>query len=281
MHVERHESALGFTELAEALPDPRLRPFVATYQGFSERTPRPLRRRELPTGVVPIIVSFGLPWDLTLTPDGETQRRTSFVAGLTDSYAISEHAGAADCMQFDLTPLGAQMFLGLPPGELTGHVIEFDDLMGPDGRRLVERLAEAPGWAPRFALLEQAIVARLADAATPSREVAWAWRRLVETDGAVPVGDLARELGWSHKRLIARFREQVGLTPKRYARLLRFGLVVDVLRSRDEVDWADVALSCGYYDQAHFNRDFRAFAGTTPTDALAERLPGSTGFLGD
>ena len=281
MRVERHESALGFTELAEAGPDPRLRPFVASYMGFTERTPRPLRRRELPTGVVPIIVSFGLPWELTLGPGGAPQTRTSFVAGLTDSYATSEHAGAADCMQFDLTPLGAQMFLGLPPGELTGHVIEFADVIGPDGARLVQRLAEAPGWAPRFALLEQAIVRRLADARAPSREVAWAWWRLVDTDGAAPVGDLARELGWSHKRLITRFREQIGLPPKRYARLLRFGLVVDELRFRDEVDLAELALRCGYYDQAHFNRDFRAFAGTTPTDALAERLPGSTGFAGD
>ena len=84
---------------------------------------------------------------------------------------------------------------------------------------------------------------------------------------------LAEELGWSHRRLIARFREQVGLPPKIMGRILRFDRVTQLLLDVEGPRLAEVAYECGYYDQAHLNRDFRDFAGTTPGDYLARRLP--------
>lgn len=95
------------------------------------------------------------------------------------------------------------------------------------------------------------------------------------------VGDLADELGWSRRHLVARFREQVGLPPKVLARVLRFQRSLR-LRGADgrPRPWAEVALACGYYDQAHLNRDFRQFAGCTPTELLAARLPGGAGIAG-
>ena len=98
-------------------------------------------------------------------------------------------------------------------------------------------------------------------------ELEWAWERLLESDGAAPIGALAAELGWSRRHFAVRFRDELGMPPKALARLLRFERAVKRLRAGDEL--ADLALDAGYYDQAHFNRDFRAFAGTTPTEYLA------------
>jgi AraC-like DNA-binding protein len=96
----------------------------------------------------------------------------------------------------------------------------------------------------------------------------------------VAVGDLATDLGWSRKRLIGRFREHVGVAPKLYGRLLRFQAAVETLRSAtDDLAFAELALACGYYDQSHLYRDFRAFAGATPTEFVAGRLPGQSGFV--
>jgi methylphosphotriester-DNA--protein-cysteine methyltransferase len=78
----------------------------------------------------------------------------------------------------------------------------------------------------------------------------------------------------------AAFRDQVGLPPKLLARILRFDRVVARLRTQDPERWADVAYDAGYYDQAHFNRDFRELAGTTPSAFLASRLPDGGGFAG-
>jgi AraC-like DNA-binding protein len=268
--------------MAWAAPPPALRPYVHRYVGFVERTPEPLRRRELPSGDVHLIITFGPHWDLPDpdAPDERAERHTSFVAGLSDRHAYSEHQGFAEGMEVQFTPLGARAFLGVPGCELAHVVAPLDAVVGRSADALVGRLVEAPAWRERFALLDAAITARVAEMAPPPREVVWAWRRLAETSGALPVGALADELGWSRKRLIGRFREHVGVTPKLYARLLRFQAAVDVLRAdgAEQLSLASVALDCGYYDQAHLNRDFRAFADTSPTDFLASRLPEKAGF---
>jgi AraC-like DNA-binding protein len=80
-------------------------------------------------------------------------------------------------------------------------------------------------------------------------------------------------IGMSAKRFIERFKAQVGVTPKRYCRIRRFQQAVGRAHRGDRVDWAQVALDCGYFDQAHFIHDFRSFSGLTPTDYQAARTP--------
>lgn len=243
-------------------PHPALRRHIRTLTGWYERTDGPLRRRELPGGRVVLVVSFGPRLDV----DGRTY--TSFAAGLHDAPAITEHDGYGYGIQSYMTPLGARRFFGLPMGEITGQVVELEDLIGgPAARELAERLATAPDWPARLDLFERAIARRVLAAPPVPTELEWAWQRLLDTDGSVPVTDLAAELGRSRRHLAVRFREELGMTPKAVARLLRFERAVQRLRAGDEL--GDLALDAGYYDQAHFNRDFRAFAGTTPTEYLA------------
>jgi transcriptional regulator GlxA family with amidase domain len=106
----------------------------------------------------------------------------------------------------------------------------------------------------------------------PSPGVEWSWQRLRRTGGRASIGALAAELGWSHRRLIVRFREQIGLAPKTVARVLRFDRAVAALGSSGSRGFAEIALDCGYFDQAHLNRDFRELAGTTPTAFRGSRL---------
>ncbi len=96
----------------------------------------------------------------------------------------------------------------------------------------------------------------------------------VAADGAgrIAVAELAAAVGWSNKHLISRFREQIGLPPKAVARIVRFQRAMEMLR-HGVPGFVDVALACGYYDQAHFNREFRALAGISPSRLLAARRP--------
>src|SRR6185369_8777302 len=113
--------------------------------GWHERADGPVRRSELPGGRVVLVVSFGPRLDV----DGRTY--TSFAAGLHDAPAITEHDGYGHGIQSYLTPLGARRFFGLPMGEITGRVVELEDLIGaPAARELAERLAAAPDWATRL-----------------------------------------------------------------------------------------------------------------------------------
>lgn len=142
--------------------------------------------------------------------------------------------------------------------------------------RLADGLRELGNWDERFDALERFLRARLAAGPVADPAVAWAWRRLQQTAGRVRIETLATELGASRRYLARRFAEHIGLSPKRVARLLRFAGV----RRRIECepsDWAQIAFEAGYADQSHLNREFRQFAGTTPTDLRGAADPRGRG----
>ena len=87
----------------------------------------------------------------------------------------------------------------------------------------------------------------------------------------VAVSQVADQLGLSHKHFIDCFRAQVGLTPKRFCRVRRFQRALAGIGAGGAVDWAQLACACGYFDQAHFIHDFRAFSGLKPSAYLAQR----------
>jgi AraC-like DNA-binding protein len=246
-----------------AAPQPPLRPLLPRgYAGFTEATtPRHL--------ILPATTSVPLVVKLADSP----HRPSAFVMGARDSFTVLEGASARSYLEVLLAPLGAYRLLGVPMDELSGQLVDLVDVLGPEGRHLGERLRAAPSWGQRFALLDRFLLRRLEAGPRPTPEVAWAWRRLTATGGAVPIAQLAGEVGWSHKHLIAKFRHQVGLRPKTAARLVRFEGVLGRLDERQGLDWGLVARQAGYADQAHLIRDFRQFTGTTPTAYVARVLP--------
>ncbi|QXJ26185.1 AraC family transcriptional regulator [Actinomadura graeca] len=257
--------------LARARPHPALRPFLRTYDGYWEEEAVPTRMRTLPTRSTVVIINLGPPLRLAVPDPGVRDRDYgSFAAGMHDGHGSYTHPGGQRGVQLDLTPLGAYTLLGVPMARLTNAAAELTDLLGPDVHRLVERLAATPGWAGRFGLLDAFLLRRLDRGPRPDPEVRRAWDLLTGTGGRVPVARLADEVGWSRKHLAHRFREQAGLPPKVMGRVLRFERAVGLLR--DGGGLAGTALACGYYDQAHLNREVRALSGCTPTELLAGQL---------
>jgi AraC-like DNA-binding protein len=152
----------------------------------------------------------------------------------------------------------------MPLHELARRTVPLEDVL--DEPVLVERLASGRDWDARFELLDAALARRVADV-RPSREVAWAWRRLRETHGRVSVGWLAEELGWSRERIVARFRDEVGLAPKACARLIRFERARELAGT---MPWAEIAFDCGFSDQSHLINEFRRVTGRTPETFLQD-----------
>lgn len=273
--VVRHRSADGWWELVFGAPAPRLRRFVRGYCGFAEAAARPVRRREVPSAEVVLIVNLGATLRVE-HPRGTVVavgRGSGFVAGLHETSALTEMAGSQRGLEAKLTPVGAHLFLGLPMDAVANRVVTLDDLLGATARDVAARLEAAADWEARFAILDGVLAARVAAAAAPSAGVVWAWDRLRETGGRVAVGALAEELGWSRQRLVVRFREEIGLPPKAVGRILRFRRVLDRIERDAPVRWAEIAGDCGYYDQAHLINDFRRLSGSTPGAFLRHRLP--------
>ena len=273
----RHSSELGSWELLLTAPDPRLRPHVLTYCGYEEETVAFSRRRELATPQAVLILGFGAPIEVSIPRHGERMHAAAFVSGPSDSHALVDSFGSQRGIQVDLTPLGAYLLLGLPMREVSNRTVALEDVLGPEGAMLPERLYEAGGWPTRFAILDELLLRCFARARPASPDIAWAWRRLVETDGRLRIGELAAELRCSRRHLAARFGEQVGLPPKSFARVLRFQQAARLVRARP-YRLAEIAFECGYYDQAHLNRDFRELAGLAPTELESLLLPDSGGI---
>lgn len=235
-----------------------LRNHVSGYWAYEEMTDRPMRRREGPGSAVVVTVSLGNEWMI----DGEL--RASFIGGLRTSQVATEHAGWSVGMQIDLVPWAAYRLLRIPMHEVAQTTVPFEELLP---RELIERLVATPTYEDRFDLLDHTLARWLRDAPAASPEVIWAWQRLCETHGRVRVGALANELGWSRKRLVARFREQLGLAPKAAGRLLRFERARNLAGT---MSWADLAFACGFSDQPHLIAEFRAFTGQPPETFLQD-----------
>ena len=262
-------------EVASRPPHPALGSHVGRYWGFSEHSASPVRRREIPGRDVVVILSLGPSMHVDDAP------QTSFVAGLTEASVVTEHDGISSGIEVNFTPLGARMILGLPMHLLANEVVPFEEVWGEGADELLERLYETPDWEGRFAILDAVLALRLARATATPPAVAWAWSRLVAEHGRIAVGRLTDELSCSRRYLATQFREHVGLAPKPMARILRFQRAVRLLENDGEPHLERIALACGYYDQPHFNRDFRAFAGSTPTQFLARLFPSAPGLAPD
>ncbi|SOD67360.1 Helix-turn-helix domain-containing protein [Streptomyces zhaozhouensis] len=254
-----------------ARPAPALRRYVGSYVGFDLRGFPAGVHCGPPGRVLTTVISLSDPLEMAAgVDDGSPVTRFGSVAGglMSRSVAI-HHDGSQQGVQVSLTPLGARAVYGVPAAALAHQLVPLDALLGALGVELVDRLRAAPTWAARFAALDDALlraVGRGADRVPPVRpEVAETWRRLVAARGRARVGAVAAELGWSRRHLTARFHGEVGLSPKTFARVLRFEHAHELATARDPLPWAEVATVAGYADQAHLVRDWGELTGRSPT----------------
>src|SRR5207237_7470149 len=132
---------------------------------------------------------------------------------------------------------------------------------------------EATTTDAKFHILEQTLLEQARRPLARHRAVAYALDELQRERHARSISDVTDETGLSARRFIQVFSEEVGLTPKLFCRVRRFQQVLSLIHTAAQVDWADVALRCGYFDQAHFIHDFQAFSGINPTTYLAHKTP--------
>jgi AraC-like DNA-binding protein len=230
------------------------------FTGFAADYATMHRRAELPVGTVTVLVNLGEP----LVIDGADGPRAhgSFLTGLLSRATYTERTGLHSGIHVRLAPLAARAAFGVPMAELANGLVPLDAVLGKEYERLRNRLADTPDWPGRLAVLRDVLGNRLLRADAPPPVVAGAWRRLCETKGRTRIDEIVRASGVSHRHLVARFREEIGVTPKAAARILRFEHSLG--RIRAGVPIATVAGEGGYYDQAHLDREFRALADTTP-----------------
>lgn len=147
--------------------------------------------------------------------------------------------------------------------------MSLDELWQGRATELRDRLLEASTWEARFLVLERFLLMVMQP---PDRYSAINFAlREFDRSPTSSVSAVTDKVGFSARHFNKIFRDRVGLTPKLFCRIRRLQQVLDLVSSKDQVDWTDIAIACGYFDQAHFIHDFRMFANCTPTEYLAQR----------
>ena len=265
------------SESARAAPAAPLRGLIAWYSGYRQDGVPPARHRGLPSPYLTLIITLDDPLTVARHPDPADRPGDyrTLLGGLHTTPALITHPGRQSGVQVQLSPLGSRALLGLPAGELAGRDLAAGDVLGRVAGELHERMRAAADWPARFAILDQVLLAQADLDQQVSPDIAEAWRLLVRSGGQVRAGELAGRVGWSPRYLQRRLLTETGLTAKAAARVTRFDRARRILQQQAAgapATLADVAADCGYYDQAHLAREFRALAGCPPARWLADEF---------
>lgn len=250
-------------------PDSPLSPFVERFW-YSSEGPAHQKVRVVPSGTMELVFNLG---------EDELGILNTEKAGSYQSFSGAFFAGAYGRPVFVDTrrhvlgvhfrPGGAARFLGIPASGLTNIHVDLEGLWGRTNLR--EQLCGARNSKECFRILERALVARLKDGLDGHPAVGAALEILKREAGKIRTRELAAHLGLSQRRFIQLFSNQVGVTPKVFGRVQRFQHAVELTRSSGAIDWADVAVECGYFDQSHLIHEFEALSGLSPTEFQRQR----------
>ncbi len=200
-------------------------------------------------------------------------REASILVGMRTRYSILETASLHSVIGVVFRPGGARRFFAPPADEFYDRAAALHELWGSASGSLRDRLLEALGPAARLRIVAAELQRRVEEASELHGGVRYALEEFGRDPGVTGVLEVARYSGFSRRRISGLFREQVGLTPKLYCRLRRFQQVVRRIASGAPVNWAQVSLDGGYYDQAHMAHEFREFSGVSPGAWLSSKRP--------
>jgi AraC-like DNA-binding protein len=256
-------------------PPPPLDRFVDVIWTFEGEVRPHQRERLLPDGSVGLVVNLHeerIPVYDSENADRCQIFRGSVVCGPHSQFFVIDTASQSNVAGVHFKPGGAYPFLKLPGGEIHNLHVGLNALWGARAGEVRERLLASKTARMKCRVLEEALLAQAEGPPERHPAVAFALNEFHGAPETQKISEVTDKIGLSPRRFIDVFRREVGLTPKLFCRVRRFQKVLRHI-SAGRLDWAEIALTCGYFDQAHFIHDFRAFSGINPSSYLADHTP--------
>jgi len=256
---------------------------LAPYAAFGFLLPSYRRRgtgdiRRVPTPRATIYFAR----DVRSTP-GSSERFDGVFCEGPRARAFGVASESSELVAIKVAPGGLRALLGVPAIELRDRTVSLGDVWGRSAALLTERILSAKTTEARYEILQAELIRR-SRAFSRHDDSALRVAQVIERRrGQVSIAELCRTTGLAQRTLLSRFDEWVGVTPKQLARTSRLRAVLARVEPATEVAWADVALDCGFYDQAHLIHEFQALTGKSPAryrdelDAVTRQVD-ATGF---
>jgi AraC-like DNA-binding protein len=231
------------------------------------------RQKVLPVASSNLMINLGDRFDV-YEPDQAKPFITctdSWWVGIWNTYHSVDWPARVKFFGVHFKPGGAYPFLQLPLSEMNSQVVPLDAVWGLAAGDIRERLQAAATVEAGFALLEQLLMDRFREAPYSLNVIQHAVVEIAQHHGALSIRALSDQIGFSQNHLGNQFKRFVGIPPKEVARFYRFAHVLHSLDSMQSVDLTRIAHQTQFYDQSHFNKDFVAFTGYSPTEYIQLR----------
>lgn len=254
-------------------PAAQLAGLVTRYSGSRMTSDRPGVHRGLPSPSATFIVTIDEPIRLLGHAGSGVRTFDALIGGLHDRAEHVAYGRVQEGVQIDLTPLGVRALFGMPVAALRDATVELADVVGARATQLREQLHQARRWSTRFAICDQVLTDWMRSTAGADLAALRALEVLTAGGGNLPIDRLADAIGFSRQHLTRRVRDELGMTPKRLAQVIRFDRARRMIRPDHSArDLARAAAECGCADHAHMSRAFRLFAGCPPTALFEDPL---------
>ena len=258
-------------DIEKSRPDDRLAPYLRHYVTRRARLDGAVVRVALPARTQVILeFYFAAPHLVEIVSTGIRERApTAVVVGPQTFRRVDLLlSGIVEVFTVQFTPTGLHALFGIPMHHAIDTAVPAGDLIGSDlVDRLHDRLAAVRDHAARAAICDEVLLAHRDTRGSTAKSIAGRAVAAIERGrGTASVSDLSIAAGLSPRQLRRLFEAEVGMAPKLYARIVRLDAALVARRSAPDRSWADIAHDLGWFDQAHLDKDFRALAGSTPTD---------------
>jgi len=252
-----------------SIPSPPLNRYINHLYYFDGPMPSP-RERILPVPHLDLKINLGGSFQMYQGRHTEQPKHLaeSWLVGLYGEYHTIDWPSDTRLYGVRFKPSGVSPFFGFPLSELYNQVVALDEVWGRFASEIRERLYAAPSIETGFALFEQRILTRLCEATSGQTIVEYGIAEVARHHGSLSIKALSDHIGISQNHLLTQFKRVVGTSAEALARLYRFEHVLRSINPIQPVDWTQIAAQSGFYDQSHFNKDFKAFTGHSPTEYL-------------
>jgi AraC-like DNA-binding protein len=263
----------------EISPGYLLAPFIKTYWFLEGNLPAYAIQPErvFPDGCTELIIHYGEAFE-KITGSTTEKQANSFVFGQLEAYIELLPSTATGVMGVRFYPNGLSHFTKVPLNEFGQQSIELHHLFNKESIHLASRIAECPTATKKAEVIEQFLLQHL-DSSKTENVIAHIVKNIYRVNGSVSINDLVKQYYLSERQLERKFAQQVGLSPKTFSRIIRFQQVFSLAINATSL--TSLALEAGYFDQAHFVREFKSFTGYSPKQYFSGQPGLSSFFLDD